>query len=468
MNLIEDNFQEKKVDNSKKIARIILILIGVLIVTIIGIFGAIVYMQGNTLKLYIDGSSNEKVKNMMVIEADGTIYFPIKEIASYLKYQSYNGEYSDKSEDPSKCYVQCDDEVANFTLNSKKIYKLTTTDNKESNYEYYYVGKPVKAIDGKLYATSEAIEKGFNISFSYNEESKKIQIFTMPYLIERYASKVLDYGYSEISEEFVNKKTVLNSMLVVGKDEKKNFGVIDLTGKTVIEAKYDNIEYLPNSGDFLVTSNNKVGIISAKKEMKVQILYDKLQLIDSDLGLYIAEKDKKYGVIDSKGNIKIYIEYDEIGIDNTKFEKNDIKNKYLLVNNLIPVRKDKLWGLFDKNGKEIVGLEYDSFGYIASSNKEAINLLVIPDYNVIVGCKNKKYTLINSSGENLCAAVLDDVYLTINSGKKHYYMTYNDKALNVEDFLDSQGVKNNSNTTKNSSSNKTENTTVTNKTEENE
>lgn len=464
MNLIDENFQEKKVDNSKKMSKIILILIVVLLIAIIGIFGFIMYIQSSTLKLYIDGSQNEKVKDMMVIESDGTVYFPIKDVASYLGYQSYNGEYSDKSEDVNKCYVQCEDEVANFTLNSKKIYKLTT-DKDDSNYEYYYITKPVKAINGKLYATSEGIEKAFNVSFTYNTENQRAYIYTMPYLIENYSSKVLDYGYSEISEDFVNKKTVLNDMLVVGKDEKKNFGVIDLKGNAVIEPKYDSIQYLPNSGDFLVTSNSKVGIISAKKEMKVQILYDSLELIDSDSGLYIAKKDNKYGVIDSKGNIKIYIEYDEIGIDNTKFDKNDIKNKYLLVDNLIPVRKDKVWGLYDKNGKEVVPLEYDNFGYIASSNKDALNLLVIPDYNVIVACKNKKYTLINSSGENLCAAVLDDVYLTISSGKKSYYMTNNDRTFDVEQFLDAQGVKNSNTKSDKSNSNSTNQNKESNETE---
>lgn len=439
MNLIDGNFEPKKVDNSKKMARIILAIILVLVVAIIGIFISIVYIQGTTLKLYIDGSENDKVKEMMV-EEDGTIYFPIKDIASYLGYNSFSGEYTDKSEDASKCYVQCEDEVANFSLNSNKIYKLTTSDS-TANYEYFYANKPVKAINGKLYATTDAIEKAFNISFTYDTNKQRIYIYTMPYLIEMYSAKVLDYGYEEISESFVNNKTVLNNMLVVTKNQGKEYAVIDTAGNDIIEAKYDNIEYLPNSGDFLVKSNNKVGIISAKKETKIQILYDNLELIDSDTGLYLAKKDNKYGVIDSKGNIKIYIEYDQIGIDNTKFEQNDIKNKYLLDNGMILAKKDNLWGAFDKNGNKVLEFEYEGFGYIASSSKNAINLLMIPEYNVIVAAKDKKYTLINSSGKELCIPILDDVYMTINSGKKYYYMNYNDKTVNVEDFLDEIGVK---------------------------
>lgn len=455
MNLIDEELQPKKKDNSKKMAKIILIIISLLVVAIIGTVIAIAYIQEKTLKLYVNGSINEKVKQMMVIEDDGTIYFPIKDIASYLGYQSFNGEYTDKSEDQSKCYVQDDNEVANFALNSNKIYKLTL-ENSDGNYDYYYSKKPVMAINGKLYATSDAIENAFNVSFSYNADNQRAYIYTMPYLIQSYSSKVLDYGYEEISDNYNNKKTILNDMLVVTKDQGKIYAVIDIKGNAVIEPKFDNIEYLPNSGDFLVQSNNKVGIISAKKETKIQLLYDSLELIDSDTGLYLAKKDNKYGVIDSKGNIKIYIEYDQIGIDNTKFEQNNIKNKYLLDNGMILARKDKLWGAFDKNGKQVLDFEFDSFGYIATSNKDAINLLLIPDYNILVACQNKKYALINSTGEMIIRPVLDDAYMTINSGKKYYYMNANDRKINITEFLDEQGPSNNSN-----------NSTTENKTDEN-
>lgn len=453
MNLIDESFETKKTDNSKKIAGIILAIIVILVIAIIGTFIAIMYIQDRTLKLYLNGSTNERVKEMMVIENDGTIYFPIKDIAAYLGYESYNGEYTDKSEDASKCYIQSEDEIANFALNSNKIYKLTISDN-TGNYNYYSATKPVKAINGKLYATTDAIENAFNISFSYNADKQRVYIYTMPYLIDAYTAKILDYGYEAISDNYTNKKTVLNDMLIVTKN--RSYGVIDVEGNAIIEPKYDYIQYLPNSGDFLVESNNKVGIISAKRETKIQILYDSLELIDSKLGLYLAKKDNKYGVIDSKGNIKIYIEYDQIGIDNTQFEQNNIKNRYLLDNGMIPVKKDKYWGAFDKNGNQVLDFVYDSFGYIASSNKDAINLLLIPDYNILVACQDKKYALINSAGEIVVNPVLDDVYMTISSGKKYYYMNVNDQTLNVEEWLDSVGVKPNSKqTNKNNNTNTT-------------
>lgn len=462
MNLIDESVDYKKKDNSKKIARIILIFIALIIIAIISVLGVLMYIKNKELKLYIDGNVNDKVKNMMEVDEDGTVYFPVKDIASYLGYQSYNGEYTDKSEDANKCYVQNDNEIANFVLNSNKIYKLAL-ENSDGNYNYYYANKTVKAINGKLYISSDALANAFNLSFTYDTDSNRVYIYTMPYLIESYSAKVLDYGYDSISDNFINQKAVLNSMLVVTKNQGKSYAVIDLKGNAIIEAKYDNIEYLENTGDFLVTSNNKVGIISSKRETKVQLLYDSLELVDSDSGLFIAKKDNKYGIIDSKGNIKVYIEYDQIGIDNTKFEKNNIKNKYLLDNGMIPAKKDKYWGAFDKNGKTVLNFEYDSFGYTATSNREAINLLIIPDYNLMVVCQNKKYALVSSTGDMVIRPVLDDVYMTISSGKKYYYMNVSDRKIDIIEFLDEQSP----NITKNSSDETNNNTTSENKSEEN-
>ena len=122
---------------------------------------------------------------------------------------------------------------------------------------------------------------------------------------------------------------------------------------------------------------------------------------------------------------------------------------------MIPARKDKYWGAFDKNGKVILNFEYDSFGYIASSNKDAINLLLIPNYNMMVVCQNKKYALVNSSGKTIIQPILDDVYMTINSGKKYYYMNFNDKKIDIEEFLDQQGPNSNKNNDENSTTTNT-------------
>ena len=230
-------------------------------------------------------------------------------------------------------------------------------------------------------------------------------------------------------------------------------GLFGVDGKVELEPKYDKITYLLNTGDFLVETNKKVGILSPSGETKVQIIYDSIQIMDSDAGLYMVKKDNQYGVIDINENIKIPIENNEIGMEISNFVDNDIKNKYILVDNIIPVRKDQYWALYDKTGKQLTEFKYDRFGYITSNNKNALHLLVIPNYNVIVACKDGKYTLINIAGEELFAIVADDIYMTNKGGEKHYYITANDQSMDAEEYLDKNGVtiktQNNNNNSRN-------------------
>ncbi len=458
MNLIEESFQTKEEKNKKTAIRIVLAAIIVVVIMIIGIVSYMAYIKGQELKVSLDGNANNDVKKMLVFE-NGTVYAPIKRIASYLGYSSYNGEYFEKSESTSKCYVESENEVANFELNSRKIYKLDLNARAE-NYEYVYSRQPVKAIDGELYATSEAIEKAFNVRFSYNEEKNTVQIFTLSYLVNFYNPYVLNWGYVGISEVFANQKAILNNMLVVT-DNNKRVGVIDTDGKSILEVKYSNVTYLPSvgeGGDFLVEDNGKVGVMSKNRETKIQLIYDSIELLDLDAGLYVASKDRKYGVLDLRGKVIIYIENDEIGIDTSKFKENGIKNKYILAENMIPVRKDRVWGLYDTKGNLLVDYQYDSLGYTATSSRNALSLLVIPDYNVLVACKDRKYTLLNNIGEELFSGpVADDIYMTIDGGKKHYYITANNQTMDAEDYLNQIDVNPKSNNQNTQTNNNEEN-----------
>lgn len=464
MNIIEEGFQTKEEKKNKNTIKIVIVAIVLLLFIIIGIIGYILYIQSTQLKLTVDGASNEELKNLLVFDGD-EIYIPIKEVSSILGYNGYDGEYNGTEEKSSKCYIENEYEVANFSLGSNKIYKLDISDDSNDNYEYVYSKKPVKAINGVLYATSDGIEKAFNISFSYDKENNQITIYTLPYLVSTYENKIKDYGYEELEETFANHKTVLQNMLVVTTTNNK-MGIIDVEGNTVIDAKYEEIKYLPITGDFLVTSNKKkgiVGLVSNKVKTRVEIAYDNIELMDSDKGLYLVEDNDKYGVIDIKGNKKIYIEYDEIGIDISNYQKNELKNKYIIADNVIPVKKNDNWALFDTNGNQLTEFKYDNFGYEKRNDKDAINLLVIPDYNVIVACKDKKYTLLNSAGKELFGIIADDIYMTINEGKKSYFIIAGDNKYDAIDQLDKMGVtttkqtKNSTTKTENNNNNNSNN-----------
>ena len=149
-------------------------------------------------------------------------------------------------------------------------------------------------------------------------------------------------------------------------------------------------------------------------------------------------------------------------MDITKFSDNDIKNKYILADNLIPVRNGNLWGFFDKTGKQVKDFMYDTIGYSVSASREARNLLVVPDYNVIIVGLQGKYGLINNLGEDVSILALDDAYMIISGGEKQYYMTYNDNVINMMDYLKQQeGITVHPNTT-NTSNTSTNDTNIVN------
>ncbi len=456
MNLLDEDFSNNKNNKTKNIIKIIIIFIVIIVIAIIGILSYMMYLESTVLRVYVNNTENANVKNLLVFEEDGTIYVPVRAIATYLGYNSYSGEYSNRSEDNSKCYVECKEEVVNLTLNSNKIYKLNLEEN-DNNYTYIYMDKPVKAINGDLYITTDGMQKTFNTTFVYNQERNRIMINTTPYLVTSYANTVLNYGYTKLSETFSNEKAIIKDMLVV--TDGRYYGVINLTdGTEILECKYDNITYQEATGDFIVSSNNKVGIMGTDKRTKVDINYDSIELMDYDAGLYLVERNNQYGVVDLNGNNIIYAENDQIGVDISKFDENDLKTGYILVDNLIPVMKNNKWGLFDLKGNQVVNFEYDSFGYIASNNRDATNLLVIPSYNVIVACLNNRYTLLNASGEQPIRAFVDDIYMVISGGEKHYEMNANNKTYDVEEYLDRLGVlesTSDSNNTTNTSSNNT-------------
>ena len=59
----------------------------------------------------------------------------------------------------------------------------------DADYQNVYVDDPVKAINGVLYATSEAIEQAFNVSFEYNQNENRVYIYTLPYLVQAWVTK---------------------------------------------------------------------------------------------------------------------------------------------------------------------------------------------------------------------------------------------------------------------------------------
>ena len=438
MNLEELYSVEEKKKPKNKSTKLILILIAVVTMFIIIIGITISILKANEFNFYVDGKPVSVSDDIYIIK-DGKVYLAIKDISKLVGYEYHNGEYKIYSEDTDKCYVENANETVSFVLGSNRILKVAPNSNEE--YEEHVIEDTVKNFNSKLYATSEAICKGMNLKFNY--EKNGITIYTMSYLSKYHENTIKNYGYTEISNDFNNQKTILNNMFIV-KNSSGRYGVIDIKNNEIIGTKYNDIKYIENSNEFWVKDNQeKVGIIKADGTTKIQLSYEDIKTLDKSAKYYIVKQNAKYGVINQNGENIIYPEYDNIGIDISKFSTENISNQYLLYERIIPVSKNGKWGAYDITGKLILNIEYDSIGCTTTKvNDRQVNpVVLIPNYNAIVVCKDQKYGIVDIFGDTLVPIALENVYSITSAGNSIYYMTYKEETIEIEKYLTPDIIK---------------------------
>lgn len=479
MNLIDDtdvNYKKKN-NNTKKIMSIIIVLIVILLMVIIGLVVWMFYLQSQMLKVSIDGKSMTTIPSSLFVFEDNTVYTAIKDFATYAGYEAHNGD--EVSEDETKCFVRNTSENAYYTMGETKIYKkLTTGDN---DYEYFDIDYPVKMINGKLYCSIEGIQRGFNVQFTYNQNTNQITIFTLPYLAKWYTSQYKESAIGGEDANFSNQKAILYNLLVV-KNANNEYGVVNIdpnaTRTEIIGTKYKEITFVESTKDFIVkTSNNKMGIISYDSTTKISPEYDDVKQIDKDLKLYLVTNNNKQGVVNDTGRTILYLEYDDIGIESSRFPEDSIKNQYILYDAYIPVKRAQKWGIMDKNGNTIIPLEYDSLGCVRSSSSASSaynSTILIPQYNAIVVSQNGKYGLVDIRGNVILTCGADAIYSKTNGGEMSYWILIQNNEIDLLDYLEknykpadtTQNTESGENTVQNTTT--TENQTTTQQNVQNE
>ena len=498
MSLYDGNTTNQESEKTRKLKRIILISIIILVIMMIGIIIGIVMLSINEkdkVKYAFNGKLNTQDVNAnklysllknIEIKDSGEVYFdaPIKEIAQYFGYNSYNGTYEVASEDTNSCYVQNENEVAVFELDSDVVKKKDLTMS-NSSYETFKTNDKIYKENDILYTNKEGIEKAFNVNISYNKNTKTIAINTLDYYVSLLSpedtsteSFIQKLGYRGLDTSFSNQKAILDNLLVVTNETGKygciyapelEYGVNLSTKnmKQILETKYDTLSYMQQSETFLFKSNNKWGTISNQGVTKISPDYDTLELIDNENQLYLVSMDRVYGVVNSDGNEVIEIKYSKIGIDINRFNKNVLTNEYILLNSLIPVSLNNKWSFYNLSGDKVSQEEFDEIGCITKKTLgTTYNLVVVPECNtVIVGQRiNEKvlYGCMDVKGNVFVTCQADDAYLQINSGKNDYFIEKNNSPKDIVQIYNKKyNVNNNENTqTENTESNNDENTQI--------
>ena len=453
-----DEEEINKPEKKNKLKSYIIILIAILSVFCIGIIGLLLYIVKNPKQdgVYIDTKYYLNLEKIFDIKKDEngekTIYIPIKEFASQtnssLGYIGYTGEYNPKNEDESKCNIVKENyEVTIFTEDSDIIYKLNLQ-RKDAEYEKYKIDSKVFSNNGRLYTSLDGIEKAFNVKISFEgKDSNIIRIKSIDNIIkekEENLKNIANKEYGELSSEttnFSDAKTVLDNMIIV-KNKNNQYGLVRTEKKPsfILEPKYDSISYICQSESFLVSSNKKVGIFSKEGKKKIDMIYDEIISMGQDYGLYIVKLDDNYGVVDENGKTILHPENEEIGVNIESFSYNNIKNRYILLNKLIPVKRDGLWAFYNTNGKILTNKDnfYKSIGCtITKGENKTYSLLEIPECDVVVVQNtNEKFSIVNTEGDDtILPFVFDRIFIKVIDGQKEYLMQKDAKEYDVIETL---------------------------------
>ena len=464
---------ENDIKKEKKSSKVLVKMIIALVILITLLAGALLIINLTQFSLSVDGKLKENYnKSNLITLIDEKKYINIENFSKLVGYEYHEGEYKSFTIEEDKCYIQGKEETTSFYLNENKIYKLPINEI-SSDYNEIEITNPIKKINGKMYATIDAIELAFNVAVDHKEN--ELNVYTLDYLIKIYNKKVKNWGYADITQqEFENKKTLLYGYLIVKKENGLYKIINDDNTKELVSDKYTSIEFYESAQEFFVTNSlGEVGIIKLDGTTKIEPIYDSISVLDKKEGLYIVQKNEKYGIIKSGDIIVVDPEYDDIGINVTNKSSNPEKEEsviveekqYIILDDLIPVYKDKKWGAFDKTGKEVIKVDYDGFGCAITTieingvSKEVKPVFDIEKCNGIVVKKSNKYGIIDKNGKELVQLQVDSIYEILNpeNENERYYMVYNNKEYNVIEKLIEAGVLNDETTNNTHSTNSVNN-----------
>lgn len=210
-----------------------------------------------------------------------------------------------------------------------------------------------------------------------------------------------------------------NTVLVYSVDDKK--GLIDINGKIITEAIYDDISPVENKEGFIyVTKDNKIGILNIKGQEVVEIKYSNIT-IDT----YEEEETKYFKTgyivsnIEDNNTMYGYVNYKGKEIIETKYSKIERITEIYDNNIYLVCFDDNKVGLI-KNTSIVIDFEYEKITY----NKYN---------NVFVSQKDEKFGVISITGK----VQIDNIYDNIVFGGE-LIRAYTEEEYKVLDIYGSQ------------------------------
>ena len=354
--------------------KIVLTLLIVAVVLLIFVIAFILLLSqsnngnGKITSLKINNQEIKTSQEFIISTSEGETYVELRELSNLLNYTYYNGAYLEFSEDRTKCYIDTGYEIIGFEQNSNIIYKTLLSSTLD--YQYYDLSGDIISYNNKLYIQL------IDLPLALNLVVENGSINTTATVAENHREEATTKGYS-IDTTPNNLKAIAYDLMIVSKDSKK--GIVNKSFEEIVGTKYNTIEFNEKTKDFIVSSNNKYGLIKSNSETKIRLIYDEIRIANYEPLLYIVKKDNKLGIINGEGEIIANTEYDKIGYDNNI--QAGINYTFIIpsfdetVGDTIVVAKNNKYGLIEiESGKIILECNTDGI-YQLEENQEIRNVV---------------------------------------------------------------------------------------------
>lgn len=470
MNLEESNEFAKHQKTKNKKRNVILALIIICIIAVIFLIVTISVLKAkdaSTPKLFLN-KDKIKLSKTLFVSQDDINYVSVKEFATITGYTYIQGEYKSFAKDNNYCYLKSNYEVISFNVDNNKIKKYLIKNDNDKNansettsfvvksendsMEIFELSNNVISIDGNIYMPMENLEKIFNVLIKI--DGKSTYVYDISYLYQRAGKILAQLKYPALSGTFENVRA-LSDRMIVAKNSNGNYGVIAEDGKKILDFIYKDIQYIQNTEEFFVyTDEDTVGLLDKEgNKIIAPTEYDTLTVFDETNKLYLAGKDGKYGVLqvskkDESDPVKeiVTVAFDKVGMKSIEvFKKHKIKENEtpnLLEEKFIVVVEDGKFGLYDLEGNRIIRTIYTSFGFVPDEKdkKNSLNsVLVIPKEYGIQGLVVEQDGLYGIFDLEILELVipcsLNKVYAKTESGDFSYYMQVGEDIFDVKEYF---------------------------------
>ena len=239
-----------------------------------------------------------------------------------------------------------------------------------------------------------------------------------------YKTKALNSENKEIFTEYdhveaISNKDTDNNLWyendVVRVEKNGLYGLIDLSGKELLQCEYDKIEALEGvQNTFKITKDGKVGIADNKGNVLITPSYAEITSLDKDKsqGFIVKSSDGKYGIVDTANKQVLETKYDAV----EKIYRND----YYVVT---------------ENGKQEV-VKKDG-NIVLSGNYDKIEAILQNPENGIIYKQKEKYGIMNLSG----AVVIKPEYEKLKEGASGSIIAKKDSKYGIIDLQGNQKVE---------------------------